>query len=592
MNDKKRIEAIFFAIFVIALLVAFQIYKFNIKIATTGEELMGTDPYTRMVRAHELYDGGDWYDSTMERSNSPNGEELHWTRPMDLLIVGGAAILEPFVGREKAFEVSGLNISLVLGAISVAAMLWGASCMFAWDLTPLALILFFSQLFVLQYFGVGRPDHHSLIILLFIVFFSAAFRLLDEKQKGAWTRVAAVVASIALWVSVETIILPVLLALVLTVAWLIYGDDSMERLSSFSTILVVFTGIFIAVERPLSELAAVEYDKISLPYFFSFAALAIFAFGGRCLRTDKRYGRILYTLVSGAGLLYMILLFYPQMIKGPYSGVNPEIVPLWLSKVSEVQSVFNVDPGSAISYVGLPFVGIFSLSYFLIRRKMQKPAVWSFILVGLVIYTVLGVCQIRWIAYAQIISVFPAAFFIKQIFIRIEKIDSGKLRVLLRSGTVLILCMGFLIIAILYPAEAVKGEESGEESSSLRDVCEWMNEQDLGDEPVILSYIDASPQILYRTRMRVIATPYHRNDEGILFYFNVIEEEDMKKAKEMLEGRDVELILQKTPPDYELGESGESSFKERLMSGNTPEWIKEVEFPEDIKGYRLYKTVY
>ena len=592
MNGKKRIEAIILAIFVMVLLIAFQMYKFNIKLYTSGEELMGTDPYTRMVRAQELFDGGDWYDSTMERSNSPYGEELHWTRPMDVIIVGGAGILEQFMEREKAFELSGLYVSLVLGVISVAAMLWAASYMFAWDVTPLALILFFSQLFVLQYFNVGRPDHHSLIILLFIVFFSGAFRLLGETQKGAWAIVAAVAAAIAFWVSVETIVLPALLALLLTVVWLIYGDDSMERLSSFSTILVVLTGIFLVIERPLSGLMTVEYDKISIPYFFLFAALAMFAFGGRYLRTGKRYGRILYTLISGSGLLYMLLRFYPEMIKGPFSGVNPEIVSLWLSKVNEVQSIFKVDIGSAISYVGLPLVGIISLSYFLIRRKMQKPAVWSFILLGLLIYTILGIYQIRWIAYAQILSVFPAVFFIKQIFIRIEKIDSGKLRVLLRAGTVLLLCMGFVVVSILYPSEVGKEQAPEEGEASLREVCEWMNLQDFGEEPVILAHIDAGPQILYRTHMRVIATPYHRNDEGILFYFNVMAEEDMEKLKPMLKGRSVELILQKIPGGCNDGAKEDSSFREKLMSGNTPDWINEVKLPEEMKGYRLYETLY
>jgi len=62
--------------------------------------------------------------------------------------------------------------------------------------------------------------------------------------------------------------------------------------------------------------------------------------------------------------------------------------------------------------------------------------------------------------------------------------------------------------------------------------------------------------------------------------------------KPMLKGRSVELILQKIPGGCNDGAKEDSSFREKLMSGNTPDWINEVKLPEEMKGYRLYETLY
>ncbi len=60
--------------------------------------LLGPDSYMRMVRVEALLDTGAWYDHRIERSNAPFGEELHWTRPFDLLLLAGAAPLAPLLG--------------------------------------------------------------------------------------------------------------------------------------------------------------------------------------------------------------------------------------------------------------------------------------------------------------------------------------------------------------------------------------------------------------------------------------------------------------------------------------------------------------
>ncbi len=63
-------------------------------------ELMGTDSYTRLNRVLFVYEEGGWNHSLYPRSNAPYGESIHWTKPMDLLLLAGGTIFGLPVPRE------------------------------------------------------------------------------------------------------------------------------------------------------------------------------------------------------------------------------------------------------------------------------------------------------------------------------------------------------------------------------------------------------------------------------------------------------------------------------------------------------------
>ena len=73
--------------------------------AVLDGQLHGTDGYMRLVRVAALYETGDWFGGTIARDNAPYGTALHWTRPMDLLLLAGAWALSPLLGFEQALGV-------------------------------------------------------------------------------------------------------------------------------------------------------------------------------------------------------------------------------------------------------------------------------------------------------------------------------------------------------------------------------------------------------------------------------------------------------------------------------------------------------
>lgn len=55
-------------------------------------QLYDADSYARVLRVQQLHDTGGWFDPVLNRLNAPFGQSLHWTHPVDLLMLAGAGI--------------------------------------------------------------------------------------------------------------------------------------------------------------------------------------------------------------------------------------------------------------------------------------------------------------------------------------------------------------------------------------------------------------------------------------------------------------------------------------------------------------------
>jgi hypothetical protein len=102
----------------------------------------------------------------------------------------------------------------------------------------------------------------------------------------------------------------------------------------------------------------------------------------------------------------------------------------------------------------------------------------------------------------------------------------------------------------------------------------------------ILTEIDLSAELMYRTPHETIATPYHRNRDGILDDFHVMEAQDDAVAEAILRRRGVTLILvcptlDESKTYYDVGTSG--TLYERLMKNRPPGWLKQVELPASLR---------
>ena len=153
-------------------------------------ELHDGDSYMRLVRVTRLLQGGDWRDQGIPRANAPHGHALHWSRPLDGLLVVGAAALTPSLGDGAALHQAGVWQSPLLHVLTLLALLWAAR-----PLLPPSGLLWLGLLFPLQLlldyqFTPGRPDHHALI------------RALGGRPL-LWAAILALPLGVLVWAGVE-----------------------------------------------------------------------------------------------------------------------------------------------------------------------------------------------------------------------------------------------------------------------------------------------------------------------------------------------------------------------------------------------------
>ena len=153
------------------------------------DRLTDADGYLRLLRVLALREGAGWFDDVATRVAAPDGMVVQWTRPLDLLILLPALLVERIAGippREALFVV-GLFVSPVLLVGAAVAAAWSARALWPGTAPWFAVLLTGATPAAVGYSGVGRADHHALILLAVMLALGATLHAL---RPGAPARVA------------------------------------------------------------------------------------------------------------------------------------------------------------------------------------------------------------------------------------------------------------------------------------------------------------------------------------------------------------------------------------------------------------------
>lgn len=137
------------------------------------------------------------------------------------------------------------------------------------------------------------------------------------------------------------------------------------------------------IERGLFGILRIEYDKISIIHILIFAAFLTFFILTKFNSTNF-WQRAITLLCTSAADCLLILLTFPKFLEGPFANVNPKIIPIWLSKVNEVQPFFPSAPETWIPQLWLIAGG--SFIYLLKKRPTNLRKIWFLFLIGMIIY--------------------------------------------------------------------------------------------------------------------------------------------------------------------------------------------------------------
>ena len=563
--------------------------------------LADTDCYMRLIRVTDLYETGNWYHPAPMKTNTPYGDVSHWTRPFDVLLLAGAVPGSVFVDFRDALFGWGVAISPLLMVLTLIALSWATRVILSRDGTFLVILLFLSQTVLLSYFLPGRPDHHSLLILLFVLLSGLVLRLVAKPFSLSLSYAAGAVGALSVWVSAESMI-PVCLSLgALGLFWIMNQGDYLRKAVHLGIALFIFCSINLLLERPFSDIKSIEFDRLSIVYGCLFGLIALFWVAASMIenRTSvlhSRAGRIIYCILGFTVIALAMWLLFPRVFAGPLADVDPRIIPVWLSNIKEVQPLIGAKfMGMAVQLIGSSVVSFSFLLYLLLRseEKANRNG-WVYIAVLAFVFVLISLFQMRWGVYAQtLLSIVMAELLCR--ILQWRKDQGNKLVLALRNGLVtLLFAFGFLYVGTI--AKTFINKEETQESRkkvSLISMCEYLNEQ---DGPLrILTHLSYAGEILYRTPHEVLGSNYHRNGPGIMDSYTIMMAQTDGQALELIRQRrlDIILISPDSIEDIFHPESSEmSTFYQRLCEGQIPSWLQKVDLPKNLSGdFLIFKVV-
>src|SRR3546814_15130036 len=97
--------------------------------------------------------------------------------------------------------------------------------------------------------------------------------------------------------------------------------------------------------------------------------------------------------------------------------------------------------------------------------------------------------------------------------------------------------------------------------------------------------MDVGPELLYRTRHRVIGTPYHRNGDGIFDGYRILATTDFDAARAAVDERRIDLVLLcRSPAEraFSPPAEGQGILYPLPQHAAPPPWIKGVPLPSHL----------
>ena len=560
----------------------------------TPHKLVDSDSYMWLLHTERWHNGASWYDLTSPRSNAPYGETLHWGRPFDLVLLGPALVLAPFFGFHHALWLWGLAVGPVLLVPTVVLFVWSLRPL----LTPFQLLLacglFLSNPAIVLNFYPAQPDHKSLNTLLFVAALGCSIRVLRPPFRAGPIIALGLVFALGLWSSMEMLFAIGVLQGILALLWVWEGGEWAQRACRLSLSTAVFAAIALLISRPWSVLPDdFEVDQLSSLQVILLGLLVPAWFVlGKFATVSNRIVRLLSGAAAAVAIAGFIYRLHPTFFRGPFGDVDPEVWRIWLSHVQTTTPLVAMGGASLASILYLLGMALIALpASFVIAAKAKSPdqAAWIFLAGNLATGLALSLFVAdRWSAQASLCALGPLAVMLPWLVPEGRGPAAVRLLLLLmvgNAGVVLsFLPRSFPVVAGA-SIQPVRATRSMAQLPTL-ELAQFLDGPRFPAPQRILTHLDLSAELMYRTSHETIATPYHRNTAGILDDFHVMEARDDAVAQAILRRRGVTLILvcptlDESQTYYDLGTPG--TLYERLVENRPPAWLKPVELPAPLR---------
>lgn len=568
--------------------------------------LVDADSWTRALRVLELWQGAGWFNDRVSRLNAPMGLSLHWTRPLDVLILVPAQVLNRVFAlpQREAVLVAGAWMCPALHAACAVAAVHAARAVWTGIGPVLAGLLVIANPVIGGYSGLGRADHHTLLLLAGLLALGEAMRAAarPEAHGAAWR--AGAFAGLGVWVSPEMLLFAAPVLAGFGAVW-IAGEppgSAKENAAQGLRASLAFTAavaVGVVSEHAPSAWLAGDYDKVSAQHLLmgglSAAVFAVAArTGGGALR------RTAVGVSGAAAAMCVLLVLRPQALRMSLGGVDDaaaaaglmpaveEMQPVDLSLaglVGEVPWLLGALPAALLALALAP-PGL--------RREGKLAALAP---LGLALAVGLPTALLhRRFAIDLAVPACLLAAGLPGLALRLRQPAPRAAAAFLAMA--IVLCVPF--VGVLGSAAAGEGrapaaarstEECG--AAALAALAQRRGPPDASRgtaDPVLLpNSVNIGPELAWRTPFRLIAGPYHRAGRAVVDTVAFFGTDDDAVARAIAARRQASLVLLCSPSPGEQG--ADASLLKRLRRGEAPDWLVPVPLPGAPEGVRLFAVL-
>ncbi|RMF98769.1 MAG: hypothetical protein D6727_02045, partial [Gammaproteobacteria bacterium] len=556
-------------------------------------QLLDADSYTWLSHAQRLLDGQGWYDHRQPRANWPDGERQHSSRPFVLLLLAGATLLGPWLGKQPALFWTGAWLAPLLFLATALATGRLAGLTGGPGRAPLAVLLLACQFPALAYGLPGRADHHALIMLVFALSAIATLRMLRQPGRAGPAMQAGLLAGFGVWLSPEFLLALVGFLGLPVIAWA--GDPDRRwrngLLQSLGMLLAL--AVAIGVEYRPEAWLAVRYDRISVAHLAVAAVASAFWLligltaprGGAAAAGRQALGyRLIYAGLLGLLSVGGFALLFPGFFAGPVAGMDPRAKLILVDLVQETGGLLERGPLVLLLYLGGALLAAPVVAERLWRdRDHDRRLGWLLCGLLLLVYVPLSLFMLRFAPYAAIV----AAAVLADGLVRLAQAGrrwlgaSNWLAVWLpRAGAASVagLALGLALftgrsLAALPPCH-----------QHLKALAEYLARQKApdGGPLTIVAMADMGPELLYRTPHRVIATPSLSNQAGAIAMFEIFDAVDDVATRPILRDRGINAVLICRALPFNSPGRMDRRLYARLMYREVPFWLVPQPLPPEL----------
>lgn len=583
-------------------------------------EFPDTDDYMYLNQVLDWMKGQGWYDNIQHRLDPPAGVPIHFSRLAQLPMAGLIALIELLgLGPKGSATIMAMIYPIILLGCFFLALRWVAESLMPKEWAGVTSFVGLFALQTLFLFEPGHVDHHNLIVILEALTLGCVLRMIQQPEKHLWPLYTGIIMAFGMVIALE--ILPWLLLLSAFVGlWaVVKGGHALRGGLLYALSLFVTSAAGLLLTRPSLDLFNLDVLTYSVVYVILAGGIAVTFACCFLMRSAPLAARLILGSIMAvvAGLVF--LQHFPELIAGPYGGIDPALARIILDEINEAQPFktpdatwLNVFWVAVSSFVALP-LGFWFLG------KARGVQFWCWSLLMLMMLAMTGLAffyQRRFIGTANMLQIFPLAVMLQRGWGWVGAHWQGRPRFYAEMALILLagplpavlvpaLADGrnFNTGVLLFPVALSGGQglcQTYELENALR------NPLTLGNHPrMIMSPIGMGPELLFRTQHKILAAPYHMDVEGNVDSTRFFSTPYPDEAEAIVRRRHIDLVIScmlaesfyfnTRPWDKAADTAGPGKdfaphFIERLISGHIPAWLKPVKVP-GLTNYVIYEVL-